>query len=102
MGVGRQALPWESPSGLAGGMSVWGRKTIAVAELLAQTTIREPEEAAGPQTGFQPLLNPQGYLKVSAVAVAKFVFCLAKTVQHTHTSCVLKTPEAPVTEQTTA
>lgn len=88
MGVGWQALPWESPSGLAGGMSVWGRKTIAVAELLAQTTIREPEEAAGPQTGFQSLLNPQGQL-------AKFVFCLAKTLQHTHTSCVLKTPRSP-------
>ena len=54
-----EALPWGSPSGLAGGMSVWDRKAIAAAELSAQTRIREPKEAAGRQTGFQPLLNPQ-------------------------------------------
>lgn len=77
---------------VAGGMRVWDRKAIAVAELPAQPSMREPKKAAGRQTGLQPLLNPQGYLKVSAVTVATFVFCLEETVQHAHTSCVLKTP----------
>lgn len=77
---------------MAGGMSVWDRKAMAAAELSAQTRIRELREAAGQQTAFQPLRNPQRYLKVSAVTVAMLVFRLTETAQYAHTSCVLKTP----------
>lgn len=65
---------------------------MAAAEPSAQTRIRELREAAGQQTAFQPLRNPQRYLKVSAVTVAMLVFRLTETAQYAHTSCVLKTP----------